>query len=170
MLTAKIFVGLIIVVNVWYFGFDAPYPGKAHELEWMNLLEMNYRTGEVGDSLKAYNGARVKIAGYAVPLGDSFRYVKEFLVVPNGQACIHVPPPPPNQMIHGKLKEEISTQKIRGPIWVYGTLRFERVQSVYGFSTFQLDIDHIEPYRFPGFERLQEMMRQREEVLRRRHK
>ncbi len=158
------FATLLVAFEIWYYGFGAPYPGKSHEISWVQLAEMNYRTGEIGPALKPYDGARVKIAGYAVPLGDSFRYVDEFLVVPNGQACIHVPPPPPNQMIHGKLKEEISTKKIRGPIWVFGSLHFEKVRSVYGYSTFRLDIEKIEPYVFLGYERLQEMLRERQEM------
>jgi hypothetical protein len=38
--------------------------------------------------------------GYIVPLEDDREEVKEFLLVPSAGARIHVPPPPPNQIVH----------------------------------------------------------------------
>lgn len=49
------------------------------------------------------NGKRVRMSGYLLPLEMSDAKVTEFLLVPYVGACIHVPPPPPNQIVHVKL-------------------------------------------------------------------
>jgi hypothetical protein len=48
----------------------------------------------------ALNGQRVRIAGFVVPLERKGEQILEFLLVPYFGACIHVPPPPANQIIH----------------------------------------------------------------------
>src|SRR4051812_19776056 len=45
-------------------------------------------------------GSRVRLPGYVVPLDEARGGVKEFLLVPYFGACIHVPPPPANQIVH----------------------------------------------------------------------
>ncbi len=45
------------------------------------------------------NGEKVILAGYVVPLELLADGVTEFLLVPFVGACIHVPPPPPNQLV-----------------------------------------------------------------------
>ncbi|OHC44405.1 MAG: hypothetical protein A3J25_09630, partial [Pseudomonadales bacterium RIFCSPLOWO2_02_FULL_63_210] len=51
--------------------------------------------------VKELDGQAVKLPGYIVPLDvtDEGR-VTEFLLVPYFGACIHVPPPPSNQIVH----------------------------------------------------------------------
>ena len=48
------------------------------------------------------NGKRVRIGGYVVPLDFEATTIKEFLLVPFVGACIHVPPPPANQIVYVK--------------------------------------------------------------------
>jgi len=45
------------------------------------------------------DGERVRLSGYVVPLKFSGGGVEEFLLVPYAGACIHVPPPPKNQIV-----------------------------------------------------------------------
>ena len=47
------------------------------------------------------DGARVRLPGYVVPLEEVKGDFKEFLLVPYFGACIHSPPPPANQIVHG---------------------------------------------------------------------
>ena len=54
------------------------------------------------------NGQRVRIPGYLLPLEVSATKVTEFLLVPYIGACIHVPPPPPNQIIYVKIGQNKS--------------------------------------------------------------
>ncbi|MCB1814569.1 MAG: DUF3299 domain-containing protein, partial [Candidatus Competibacteraceae bacterium] len=46
------------------------------------------------------DGRDVRIPGFLLPLNYEGEKVTEFLLVPVVGACIHVPPPPPNQMVH----------------------------------------------------------------------
>lgn len=118
----------------------------APEVDWRQLGEMDYVTGAAPDALKKFDGQMVKIPGFMVPLEDNQRQVIEFLLVPTPQACIHVPPPPPNQMVHIKMKEG-ATEAAFGPIWVYGTLRMQPKKHMYGESSFQMEGVGIEPYK-----------------------
>jgi hypothetical protein len=70
------------------------------------------------------NGQRIRIPGYLLPLELSASKVKEFLLVPYIGACIHVPPPPPNQIVHVKIvhKEGYSIKTMYEPVWVSGEI------------------------------------------------
>ncbi len=115
------------------------------EVDWRLLGDMDYITGQSSSELKALDGKSVKIPGFMVPLEDDQREVKEFLLVPSAQACIHVPPPPPNQMVYVKMKR--GTETVMGPIWVYGTLNLVTKKSMYGDASFELVGEGIEPYK-----------------------
>ena len=94
------------------------------EIKWSQLRQLNVRTGEMPSGLKNLMGRPVKIPGYAVPIeGDSgFDFVSEFLLVPVFGMCIHVPPPPPNQVIFVKMKEPVPFEELLDAIWLYGVL------------------------------------------------
>jgi hypothetical protein len=115
------------------------------EVDWRLLGEMDYITGKSSSELDALNGKAVKIPGFMVPLEDDQKKVTEFLLVPSPQACIHVPPPPPNQMVYVKMRR--GTESAVGPIWVYGALHLVTKRSMYGDASFELDAEGIEPYK-----------------------
>ena len=82
-----------------------------------------------------------------VPLEDDADQVTEFLLVPFAGACIHVPPPPPNQMIYVKLRPgQKAKMSFTEPILVTGQLHVSTVQSPYGDVSFNLDGDSVKPY------------------------
>ena len=91
---------------------------------WSDLRKLNYKTGEMPESIRKLMGKPIKIPGFAVPLegDDGFEYVKEFLLVPTFGACIHVPPPPPNQVIHVILDEPVPFEKLSFAIWITGIM------------------------------------------------
>lgn len=68
------------------------------------------------------NGKHVRMPGYLLPLEVDGTRVTEFFLVPYVGACIHVPPPPPNQIVHVKLADNVSYQskKLFEPVWVTG--------------------------------------------------
>ena len=115
------------------------------EVDWRLLGEMDYITGKASSELNALDGKSVKIPGFMVPLEDEQRDVSEFLLVPSPQACIHVPAPPPNQMVYVKMKR--NTSAAMGPIWVYGTLTLVTKKSMYGDASFEVIGEAIEPYK-----------------------
>lgn len=82
-----------------------------------------------------------------VPLEDSQQSVTEFLLVPTPQACIHVPPPPPNQMVLIDMDANSKTEAEFGPIWVIGKLQLRSKRHQFGESSFVMTGLRIEPYR-----------------------
>lgn len=120
---------------------------SAIEVDWRKLGELDYITGIPSDDLKKLDGQTVRVPGFMVPLEDEVKSVTEFLLVPSPQACIHVPPPPSNQMVFVNVKKSAHQNVQFGPIWVYGTLRLTAKTHQYGEASFQLESIAIERYR-----------------------
>jgi hypothetical protein len=75
--------------------------------------------------VKQFDGKRVRVPGFIVPLeGDAVR-VTEFLLVPFFGACIHVPPPPSNQIVHVTFPQGVETASIYDAVWVTGIFSSE---------------------------------------------
>ena len=72
------------------------------------------------------DGQLVRIPGYALPLEFAGIAVKEFLLVPYFGACIHVPPPPLNQMVFVTLDEPYVVNELFAPVWITGRMSVER--------------------------------------------
>ena len=68
------------------------------------------------------DGKQVRLAGYVLPLGTGGEKVTEFLLVPWVGACIHTPPPPPNQMIHVSVPGGMEPRGQFSPVWIEGTI------------------------------------------------
>ena len=117
------------------------------EVGWRLLAKLNYRTGEKTDSLAALDGKLVKIPGFTVPLEDWASSATEFLLVPYVGACIHTPPPPPNQLVYIEM-DEGKRAKMDGwnPVWVEGVLKIEMTESVYGHVGFTITGQKVYPY------------------------
>lgn len=124
--------------------------GAVATVDWRKLQELNLRTGRPSGSLGALNNKPVRIAGFMVPLEDEESQVSEFLLVPYPQACIHVPAPPPNQIVHVKMQ---GNRRARvywfEPVWVYGNLKIQRTNSIYAEAAFFLQGSRTELYDEP---------------------
>jgi hypothetical protein len=81
--------------------------------------ERRQRAETVVDEL---DGTRVRIPGYVLPLAFEGTQVTEFLLVPYVGACIHTPPPPPNQIVHVTPEESFETKGLYEPVWVTGEM------------------------------------------------
>jgi uncharacterized protein len=68
------------------------------------------------------DGRVIKLPGYVLPLDFEGTSVKSFLLVPYVGACIHVPPPPPNQIVHVQLKRGFESKELFAPVWVTGRI------------------------------------------------
>jgi uncharacterized protein len=122
---------------------------EAEIADWRMLAGLDYNTGQMTDGLKAVNGKRVRVPGYMVPLDDSARGVTEFILVPYYGACIHTPPPPPNQMVYVKMTGNRRVEvNLWEPIWIEGDLNVSEVDSPYGAIGHQLAGVTVSPYRW----------------------
>jgi hypothetical protein len=121
--------------------------GNSIEVDWRLLGELDYITGKAPSDLESLDGKEVKIPGFMVPLEDNMKAVTTFLLVPSPQACIHVPPPPPNQMVLVDMDASANAKVEFGPIWIYGKLHLKSKRHMYGESSFTMTGTYIEPYR-----------------------
>jgi hypothetical protein len=114
-------------------------PDEPTAIDWQVLAGLDYKTGQLSDKLKELNGKLVKVPGFMVPLEDFATEVSEFLLVPYFGACVHTPPPPPNQTVYVKMD---GGKQVKvgwwDPVWVEGILRIEKAESVYGVAGFQV--------------------------------
>lgn len=83
---------------------------------------MKLRQQRASAVVEDLNGQKVRMPGYALPLEYDGRKVKEFLLVPWVGACIHTPPPPPNQIVYVKLEKGIENAGRFTPVWVAGEM------------------------------------------------
>ena len=77
----------------------------------------------------ALDGKLVRLPGYALPLEFHERGVTEFLLVPYVGACIHVPPPPPNQIVLAQLQSAFEVEDLYDPVWITGRLSAQPASS-----------------------------------------
>lgn len=150
---------LLVGVLLWSvtaradWGAEAATPVPAVEWDLLGLL--NYETGQFPPELAALNGERVRVPGFVVPLGmDNPDTLQEFLLVPGYGYCIHVPPPPPNQMVYVNLGKEVPLQDLLPdgsiwiPVWVTGRLQIATADSEYGAVGFTLIGEAVTVYEF----------------------
>lgn len=83
----------------------------------------------------------VRIAGYALPLEFSGKGVSEFLLVPYVGACIHAPPPPPNQMIFVRLKQSFQMKELYAPVWVSGRISIKATTKLLSLVDGEANVD-----------------------------
>ncbi len=74
---------------------------------------------------------KVKTLGHILPLIHEVETLHEFILVPFEDACIHVPPPPENQMVYVTLKEPFSASDRWNPVWVKGVISTQTSQTDY---------------------------------------
>ena len=69
------------------------------------------------------NNQVVSIPGFIVPVEtNDENAITEFFLVPYFGACIHVPPPPPNQIIYVRYNKGLQVEGIWMPFEIKGTL------------------------------------------------
>jgi len=97
--------------------------------------------------VEALNGERVKIGGYVVPLDFEATEVKEFLLVPFVGACIHVPPPPANQIVYVKAERSFEIGGLFDPVSVTGTISTTSASTGLADAGYSLVAEQVEPIK-----------------------
>jgi|SRR6185437_7357541 len=144
-------VPLLVVSCGLVFGALAIYAANSSvTVNWQTLqtLDSNVPLAKQKSAAQQLDGKVVSIPGFMVPLEDDADQVTEFLLVPYAGACIHVPPPPPNQIVYVKMS---SNSKVKvtftDPIMVTGQLKISTVESPYGDVSYDLVGQTVKPYQ-----------------------
>lgn len=99
------------------------------------------------NTVKSLNGALVRIPGFVVPTDITEKgEVKSFLLVPYYGACIHTPPPPPNQIVYIEAATPFRLFNIQDPIWVVGTMKTEPTINGLGNTAYSMTLNKWTPY------------------------
>jgi hypothetical protein len=100
--------------------------------------------------VKALDGKNVRLPGYIVPLEVSEEgRVTEFLLVPYFGACIHVPPPPSNQIVHVTSELGVKVEELYQPYWIEGPMQVKATTSELADAGYQMEADKILVYELP---------------------
>lgn len=95
------------------------------------------------------DGKRVKLPGFVVPLDvGKDGLVSEFFLVPYYGACIHVPPPPPNQIVYVRMAKGVALESIYDAYWITGRMSLQKKTTRLGASAYTLAGDKIETYAY----------------------
>jgi len=127
---------------------DLPYPeiigeGEMDEINdtWLPVFDENAK--KLNPSL---DGVYIKLPGYIIPFDYSTDGVTSFMLVPYVGACIHVPPPPPNQLVFVTTEDPWPSDKLWDAVWVTGLLEHEMQTTEIAEVGYALKADLMEIY------------------------
>jgi len=101
---------------------------------------------------EALEGVMVRLSGYAVPLKFDGVAVEEFLLVPYIGACVHVPPPPKNQIVLVKSEKPITIRDLFQAVTVTGRMAVKGSNTDITEAGYRLAA--IEVVDFSGYRRI----------------
>lgn len=139
---------------------------EAREVEWMDLMPAEEATAwerasesidhsgyasaeefQSWETVGELDGKKIRIPGFVVPVEtDGGGRLKTFFLVPYFGACIHVPPPPANQIIYGRLEKPIEMVNIWDAFYMEGTLQIEEISNETADSAYTMAVDSLKPY------------------------
>lgn len=97
--------------------------------------------------VQALDNQQVKLPGYIVPLEVSEEgRTTEFLLVPYYGACIHVPPPPSNQIVHIFSEMGVRVEDLYQPYWIEGRIQVKASSSELADTGYQMEAEKIYAY------------------------
>lgn len=94
------------------------------------------------------NGAYIRMPGYIVPLELGANGVTRFLLVPYVGACIHTPPPPPNQLVFVSSETPWPSDQLWDAVWVTGVMHTRLQSTELGETGYALTADKMEIYEW----------------------
>ncbi|KPZ65416.1 hypothetical protein AN392_01322 [Pseudoalteromonas sp. P1-16-1b] len=96
--------------------------------------------------VKTLDGQSVSLPGFVVPLEGDSELITEFLLVPYFGACIHVPPPPPNQLVHVTIKGGVPIDSLYDAIVVTGVIKTQTWSGEIAQVGYQMQAVGVAPF------------------------
>ena len=120
-------------------------PGKIDEANDTWVPEYDRNAWRMNTRL---NGKAVKLPGYIIPFDVTAQGVTSFMLVPYVGACIHTPPPPPNQLVFVTTRTPWPSESLWDPVWVSGRLSAKSMQTQIADVGYQMTAERIEVYEW----------------------
>ncbi len=134
--------------------FDSMSDSDPRAIAALKKLQAAWKNAPLNPAIK---DEAIEISGFIVPLDNSKAdTIEEMLLVPYFGACIHVPPPPSNQVIHVVMDKPLKGFQMMDPVTVRGRLKPSRTDTPYGSSGYQLQAQQVSAYEEPAEQPLEE--------------
>ncbi|CAA0108698.1 Uncharacterised protein [Halioglobus japonicus] len=128
-------------------------PFEKVEQEVLNQLANSSEAQRYQDALfsrrviSQFDGQGVRVPGFIVPLEfDENQNVTQFFLVPYFGACIHVPPPPPNQIIYAEYSMGFKLDSMYDPVWIEGVLSTTLIENETATAAYSIKVDRLEAF------------------------
>ena len=93
------------------------------------------------------DGQAIKIPGFIVPLEfNDDQTTTQFFLVPYFGACLHIPPPPPNQIIFVEYPDGIQLESLTEPFWISGVLSNALIENDMATASYSMKMHYSERY------------------------
>ncbi|HEY0180128.1 MAG TPA: DUF3299 domain-containing protein [Dokdonella sp.] len=103
------------------------------------------------ETVAALDGRRVALPGYVVPLDvDGEGRMSAYFFVPTLGACIHVPPPPPDQIVYVTLTKPVPAPELGDSRWLRGTLHVRKHDADLASAAYAMDDPELAPRPLDG--------------------
>jgi uncharacterized protein len=153
-------------------GISLAYAAAIREIDWDELLPESARNaasfaaptashdylGESGPAAAhpqssgvngKLAGQRLRLPGFIAPLEiDKEGRISEFFLVPYFGACIHVPPPPANQIVYVKMTKPLKIESLYDAYWITGKMLIENKTTSLGAAAYRLEAERAEIYDY----------------------
>ena len=94
-----------------------------------------------------WNGRIVRLSGFVIPLDYDGTGITAFMLVPYVGACIHVPPPPANQLVLVTTAAPYKSEGLFEPVTVTGMFGTSATSTQLADVGYALSADRIMPFR-----------------------
>jgi hypothetical protein len=140
-----------LLLTLLFLGSGLAHAGELPETDWLELMPKSDQKAKglpavmySTKTVASMNDKHIRIGGYPVPLeSDAKGRSTLFFLVPYPGACIHVPPPPPNQLVLVRYPKGLKLDDIYTPLWVTGTLKVEKVSNDLADAAYALEADKV---------------------------
>lgn len=111
---------ILVLTSTSAFSLEATW-------EILKTLELDPKTKApvAKGELQKILGKEITMKGFMMPLDYDSKAVVEFLFMPYVPSCMHVPPPPANQLVLVKMKKGVTVQPSFFPIEITGKLTLD---------------------------------------------
>ena len=92
------------------------------------------------------DGAYIKMPGFIIPIELLASGVNSFVLVPYVGACLHTPPPPPNQLVFVTTDTPWPNDDLWEAVWVTGQMQHEVRSTEVAETGYALKADAMEVY------------------------
>ncbi len=97
--------------------------------------------------MSEFDNLNIRLPGFIVPLEfDTQLNVTRFFLVPFFGACIHVPPPPPNQIVYGIFEQGLKLEALHEPVWLAGRLTTTLTENDVATSAYAMEVTSVAKY------------------------